>query len=60
MADATQVLFWQEWPKTVSQRMTAGEKKDMVALVNKAIKDDRSLWFRVAGESAKFQVIGMC
>lgn len=50
MADATQVTFWQEWPKAVSPRMTPSEKKDMAALLNKAIKDDRSLWFRVKGE----------
>lgn len=50
MADATRVTFWQEWPRAVSPRMTPSEKKDMAALLNKAIKDDRSMWFRVKGE----------
>jgi transcription initiation factor TFIID subunit 2 len=52
MADATQVTFWQEWPKAVSPRMTPSEKKDMAALLNKAIKDERSMWFRDKGEWA--------
>ena len=51
MADAVEAVYWREWPKVVSSRMTPGEKKDMAALLNKLLKDNMSLFFREAGES---------
>ncbi|OCF35231.1 transcription initiation factor TFIID subunit 2 [Kwoniella heveanensis BCC8398] len=47
-ADAVEAVYWREWPRVTAAKMTNDEKKAMVALVNQAIKNPLSEWFRVA------------
>lgn len=46
MAGANEALYWREWAKAVSPRMTPDEKKAMVSLVNRAFKEPLSFIFR--------------
>lgn len=46
MAAANEALFWKEWPRAVNARMTAEERKAMLALINRAFKEQLSLIFR--------------
>jgi hypothetical protein len=50
-ADALQRVFWREWPKAVSSRMTPSERRDMSVLLGKALKDPIGWMFYVAGMS---------
>ncbi|WVF68463.1 hypothetical protein IAT40_003229 [Kwoniella sp. CBS 6097] len=47
-ADAVEAVYWREWFKVTSPKMTSDEKKAMTALVNQALKNPLSEWFRVA------------
>jgi transcription initiation factor TFIID subunit 2 len=48
MAANNEALYWKEWAKAVNARMTPDERKQMATLVNKALKDPLSIYFRVA------------
>jgi transcription initiation factor TFIID subunit 2 len=48
-ADTVEAVYWKEWPKAVSSRMTSAEKKDLLLLLTKAMRDPLSAYFRVAG-----------
>jgi hypothetical protein len=48
-ADALQIIFWREWLKLGSPKMTPDERKSMMTLINRVLKDSRSEFFRVAG-----------
>lgn len=50
MAGANEALFWKEWAKAASSRLNAEEKKALLALVNRALKDPVSFIFREPGE----------
>jgi transcription initiation factor TFIID subunit 2 len=46
LADALESVYWREWPKAMTPKMTGDERKSMLALLNKALKDERSFFFR--------------
>ncbi|WWC92779.1 uncharacterized protein L201_007738 [Kwoniella dendrophila CBS 6074] len=48
LADIVESIYWKEWPKVVSSKMTPDERKLMGALINQAIKNPQSEWFRTA------------
>lgn len=48
MAAMNEALYWKEWPKAVSPKLTPDERKAMSALVNRALKDPVSTIFREA------------
>jgi transcription initiation factor TFIID subunit 2 len=50
LADSTEAVYWREWRKAVSPKMTPAERKDMSKLLDKLLKDDDSFIFREAGE----------
>ncbi|WVQ96010.1 hypothetical protein IAU59_003110 [Kwoniella sp. CBS 9459] len=47
-ADAVAAVYWREWPRVTSPKMTPDEKKAMGAMINQAIKNPLSEWFRSA------------
>ncbi|WVQ79213.1 hypothetical protein IAT38_001309 [Cryptococcus sp. DSM 104549] len=47
-ADAVEAVYWREWPKTTSPKMTGDEKKAMVTVLNQTLKNPLSEWFRFA------------
>nr|XP_019009377.1 transcription initiation factor TFIID subunit 2 [Kwoniella pini CBS 10737]OCF48158.1 transcription initiation factor TFIID subunit 2 [Kwoniella pini CBS 10737] len=47
-ADAVEAVYWREWPKVASSKMTSDERKAMGSLINQAIKNPLSEWFRTA------------
>ncbi|WVQ66072.1 uncharacterized protein L199_004250 [Kwoniella botswanensis] len=47
-ADTVEDLYWKEWPKVASAKMTPDERKAMGQLINQAIKNPHSEWFRYA------------
>jgi transcription initiation factor TFIID subunit 2 len=50
LANKMEMAYWREWPKAVSPKMTPEERKAMGALLNRAMREPASEWFRVAGE----------
>lgn len=51
-------MYWKDWPKTVSSKMTADERKSMVSMLNQALKNPLSEWFRLAGVSSLLSLVG--
>lgn len=49
-------VYWRDWPKIVSSKMTGDEKKSMVSMLNQALKNPLSEWFRLPGVSSVFLV----
>ncbi|WVR08077.1 hypothetical protein IAU60_005123 [Kwoniella sp. DSM 27419] len=47
-ADAVEAVYWREWPRVASAKMTNDEKKAMGHLLQQAIKNPLSEWFRSA------------
>ncbi|OXC60064.1 hypothetical protein LQV05_005617 [Cryptococcus neoformans] len=47
LADKVEEVYWRDWPKTVSSKMTGDEKKSMVSMLNQALKNPLSEWFRL-------------
>ncbi|WVQ77717.1 hypothetical protein IAR50_007407 [Cryptococcus sp. DSM 104548] len=48
LADAVEAVYWREWPKAVSPKMNGDEKKSIGSLLNQALKNPLSEWFRFA------------
>jgi transcription initiation factor TFIID subunit 2 len=48
LADGLEAVYWKEWPKVVSPKMTGDEKKAMMSLINRALKEPICLFFREA------------
>lgn len=48
LADGLEAVYWKEWPKAVSPKMTGDEKKATMSLINRALKEPISLFFREA------------
>ncbi|KAK8849657.1 hypothetical protein IAR55_004992 [Kwoniella newhampshirensis] len=46
-ADAVEAVYWREWPKVTSTKMTNDEKKAMISLLNQTLKNPLSEWFRL-------------
>ncbi|WWD20285.1 hypothetical protein CI109_104761 [Kwoniella shandongensis] len=46
-ADAVEAVYWREWPKVTTSKMTSDEKKAMVSLLVTALKNPLSEWFRL-------------
>nr|XP_019043571.1 transcription initiation factor TFIID subunit 2 [Kwoniella bestiolae CBS 10118]OCF22501.1 transcription initiation factor TFIID subunit 2 [Kwoniella bestiolae CBS 10118] len=47
-ADTVESVYWREWPKVASAKMTPEERKAMGSLINQALKNPLSEWFRYA------------
>jgi len=47
-ADALEATYWREWARLGSPRMTPEERKAMLSLLNRTLKDARSHLFRIA------------
>nr|XP_018260330.1 transcription initiation factor TFIID subunit 2 [Kwoniella dejecticola CBS 10117]OBR82488.1 transcription initiation factor TFIID subunit 2 [Kwoniella dejecticola CBS 10117] len=47
-ADHVEALYWKEWPKVASSKMTPDERKAMGSLIAQALKSHLSEWFRTA------------
>lgn len=56
LADRVEDLYWREWPKAVSPIMSPEEKKNMIALLNKSLKDPVSEFFREAVDPVKLGI----
>jgi len=52
LADALEGTYWREWARVASVRMTSEEKKAMISLLNRVMKDTRSQYFRFAVDPA--------
>lgn len=48
MAAANEALYWKEWGKAVNPRMNAEERKAMMSLLNKALKEPSAFIFYYA------------
>ena len=59
LADAVEAIYWREWPKAVSTKMLPAEKKDLSAMLGRALRDPVSLYFREAGELSRKPDLGM-
>ncbi|WRT69673.1 uncharacterized protein IL334_006663 [Kwoniella shivajii] len=45
-ADSVESVYWREWPKVASSKMTPDEKKAIGLLIIQALKNPLSEWFR--------------
>lgn len=48
LADHVEATYKREWPKIMSPTFTDAERKSMVALLNRALREDISYFFREA------------
>ncbi|ORX37731.1 hypothetical protein BD324DRAFT_623057 [Kockovaella imperatae] len=48
LADAVEAIYWREWPKAVSLKMSFAEKQTLSSTLAKALKEPISLYFREA------------
>lgn len=56
LADEVEAFYRKEWPRVANPKLTADERKAMLALVNKALKEDISYLFREAVDPVALQI----
>lgn len=50
-AEGLEAAYWKEWPRAAANKLLPNEKKELLGLLNKSLKEPISLLFREAGKS---------